>query len=133
MRVTEHRYGDIALLDLDGKLTVPGAGDLLEQTVARLARDGLRVIIASLQNVSAIDAGGLGAMIAAYNASVRLLVAFRLVHVPRRVQHVISITGLAGVLEIFDSLEAALAVSTPGASAQRDSWLHPEANSWVAL
>ena len=133
MRVTEHRYGDVALLDLDGKLTVPGAGDLLEQAVARLARDGLRVIIASLQNVSAIDAGGLGAMIAAYNASVRLLVAFRLVHAPRRVQHVISITGLASVLETFDSLEAALAVSSPGAAAQRDSWLHPEADSWAAL
>jgi anti-anti-sigma regulatory factor len=64
MRVIEHRYGDIALLEVDGALTVPDAGDLLEPAASRLAGDGPRVIIASLQNVSAIDAGGLGAMVA---------------------------------------------------------------------
>ena len=133
MRVTEHRYGDVALLDVDGKLTVPDAGELLERAVCRLARDGLRVVIASLQNVSAVDAGGIGAMLAAYRASVRHRVAFRLVHVPRRVQHVISITGLAGVLEAFDSLEAALAISTRVSPAEHDSRTHPEADSWVAL
>src|SRR4051812_35019933 len=104
MRMTEHRYGDVALLDVDGALTGPGSRDELEQAVCRLARDGLRVVIVSLQNVSAIDAGGLGALVSAYHASVGHLVALRLVHVPRRVQHVISITGLAGVLEAFDSL-----------------------------
>jgi anti-anti-sigma factor len=108
VQVTEHVFGNVAVLDINGKLTIPDADDLLERIVDRLAADGARTIVANLQNVSAIDAGGLGSIVAAYRACTRNLVRLRLVHVSVRIQRVIDITGLATILEIFDSLDAAL-------------------------
>jgi anti-anti-sigma factor len=107
--VIEHVLGDAAVLQLGGPLTTPDAGDQLQRTVARLARDGRRLIVADLDQVSAIDAGGLGSMVAAYRTCVENLVGLRLVHVPRRIQQVIDVTGLAAVFEVFDSIDAALA------------------------
>jgi anti-anti-sigma factor len=111
VQVTGHVFGNTAVLNVNGKLAIPDAGDLFERTVDRLAGDGARIIVANLENVSAIDAAGLGSIVAAHRACIRSQVRLRLVHVPRRVQHVIDITGLAAVLETFDSLDAALSTS----------------------
>ena len=121
MRVTEHVFGDAAVLDVDGRLTCLDADGVLERTVERLARHGVRTIVANLVNVSVMDAVGLGALVGAYRASAEQLITFRLVHVPRRIRRLIDITGLAAVLEMFDSLDAALGASQSASLMARDS------------
>jgi anti-anti-sigma factor len=123
--VIEHVLGDAAVLQLGGPLTTPGAGDQLQRIVARLARDGRRLIVADLDHVSAIDAGGLGALVAAYRTCIENLGQLRLVHVPRRVQHVIDITGLAAVFKVFDSIDAAL-VHPAEACSGGGTWTAPD-------
>jgi len=107
--VIEHVLGDAAVLQLGGPLTTPGAGDQLQHAVARLALEGRRLIVADLARVSAIDASGLGSIVAAYRTCAENLGHLRLVHVPRRIQQLIDITGLGKVFEVFDSIDAALA------------------------
>jgi anti-anti-sigma factor len=124
VKVTEHVLGDAAVLQLDGPLTTPGAGDQLQRAVARLARDGRRLIVADLDLVPAIDAGGLGSIVAAYRTCVENLGRLRLVHVPRRIQQVIDITGLGAVFEVFDSIDAALARPADASSGER-AWAAP--------
>jgi anti-anti-sigma factor len=123
--VIERVRGDAAVLQLRGPLTTPDAGDQLPRIVARLARDGRRLIVADLGHVSAIDAGGLGALVAAYRTCVESLGRLRLVHVPRRVQHVIDITGLAAVFEVFDSIDAAVARPAEASSGE-GAWTAPD-------
>ena len=108
MDITEHVAGKAIVLDVRGRLYGLDAGHQLYLTVDRLGQAGWRRIVANLQHVSAIDAGGLGALVAAHRASARNGVSLRLVHATGRTHHLIRITRLSRVLEMFNSLEEAL-------------------------
>ena len=108
MRITERPIGDDVVLGLQGKLTGLDARDVLERTVDRLARAGRRRIVLDLNEVSMIDAGGLGSLAGACRASLRNFVTLRLVHVPRRIHTLIALARLTTVLATFDSVEDAL-------------------------
>lgn len=108
MDLTERTIGNATVLDVRGKLYGLDAGCRLEQAVERLGRAGRRTILANLEHVSAVDAGGLGALVAAYRTSVRSRVTFRLVRATRRTRHLIVAARLSRVLKTFNSVEDAL-------------------------
>ena len=108
MDINERVIGIVAALDIRGRLYGPEAGCRLERTVERLGHDGRCVIVANLEHVSAVDAGGLGALMAAYRASVRTGVAFKIVCAPKRMRELLVVTRLSPILKTFNSIEDAL-------------------------
>jgi anti-sigma B factor antagonist len=113
MRVTLRSIADGGVVGVEGTLTCLEPGDPLEQAVDQLARRGPRIVVADLRHVRDMDAAGLGALVSACRASHRHYVPFRLVHVPRHIRRLIVVTGLAPVMEMFDSLVEALDIPLP--------------------
>ncbi len=108
MDISERVIGIVVALDIRGRLYGPEAGCRLERTVERLGRDGRSVIVANLEHVSAVDAGGLGALMAAYRAAIRCGVAFKIVRAPKRTRELLVVTRLSQILKTFNTIDDAL-------------------------
>jgi anti-sigma B factor antagonist len=109
MEIANRLVGNVAILDLSGKLTI-GAGDVaLRGALLGALEDGHTKIVINLQNVSVIDSSGLGELIrckataAAKNAEIKLL------HVNLKARKLLTMAHLVGVFEMFDDEQMAVA------------------------
>ena len=109
MEIANRLVGNVAILDLSGKLTI-GAGDVaLRGAMLGALEDGHIKIVINLQNVSVIDSSGLGELIrckataAAKNADIKLL------HVNLKARKLLTMAHLVGVFEMFDDEKMAVA------------------------
>jgi anti-sigma B factor antagonist len=109
MEIANRLVGNVAVLDLSGKLTI-GAGDVaLRGALLGALEDGHIKIVINLQNVSVIDSSGLGELIrckataAAKNAEIKLL------HVNLKARKLLTMAHLVGVFEMFDDEKMAVA------------------------
>jgi anti-anti-sigma factor len=109
MRITERRLQGTTVLELHGALNNPAATEALDAIVHRVTRAGVQRLVLHLGDVPSIDAGGLGALVAAYSVVRRNGGTFRLAHVTRRVYALLAVCRLVPALETFDSVEAAVA------------------------
>jgi anti-sigma B factor antagonist len=112
MEIVNRLVGDVAILDLSGKLTI-GAGDVaLRGALLGALEDGHPKIVINLQSVSVIDSSGLGELIrckataAAKNAEIKLL------HVNLKARKLLTMAHLVGVFEMFDDEKMAVASFT---------------------
>ncbi len=112
MEIANRLVGNVAILDLNGKLTI-GAGDVaLRGALLGALEDGHTKIVINLQNVSVIDSSGLGELIrckataAAKNAEIKLL------HVNLKARKLLTMAHLVGVFEMFDDEKMAVASFT---------------------
>jgi anti-sigma B factor antagonist len=112
MEIANRLVGNVAILDLNGKLTI-GAGDVaLRGALLGALEDGHTKIVINLQNVSVIDSSGLGELIrckataAAKNAEIKLL------HVNLKARKLLTMAHLVGVFEMFDDEQMAVASFT---------------------
>ena len=60
MEVEERHVGDVAVLDLNGRLTLGDDSTRLKDKINSILHDGSRHILLNLGDVSHIDRGGLG-------------------------------------------------------------------------
>lgn len=109
MRITERRLSGTIVLELHGALTRPDASELLIAVVRKVTRAPTRRLVLDLDGVSSIDAGGIGALVAAYGLVNRAGGTLRLAHVGSRVYALLVVCRLVPAFETFDSVEAAVA------------------------
>ena len=109
MEIIKRLVGDVAILDLNGKLTI-GTGDVaLRGALLGELEDGRTKIVINLQNVTVIDSSGLGELIrckataAARNGDIKLL------HVNLKARKLLTMAHLVGVFEMFDDEKMAVA------------------------
>jgi anti-sigma B factor antagonist len=98
----------VTVLDLEGRLTFT-AGAELGRLVQALLVGGATQLVLNLERVSYIDSAGLGAMVEAFTVARQKAVRLKLLNPTERTRHLLEITGLAGIVETFDSEAAALA------------------------
>ena len=108
MRITERRLANTIVLDLHGPLNGPEGTERLGDTVHRLASGGRLQLVVNLEDVPAIDAAGLGALVDAYSVVSRHDGTFKLAHLTKRLHDLIVITRLVTVFDIVDSVEDAV-------------------------
>lgn len=77
--------------------------------VQSLLVGGATQLIVNLEHVSYIDSAGLGAMVEAFTVARNRSVKLKLLKPTERTRYLLEITGLAKVVDIFDSEAAALA------------------------
>ena len=105
--ITRGDTGSVPLLTLQGKLTLGEGSRELRSAIERIAGEGAHNIILDLAGVSYVDSSGLGSMVAGYNAVKTQGGAVGLVNVPKRLEDLLSMSGLTAVLRIFPTKEEA--------------------------
>jgi anti-sigma B factor antagonist len=109
MKVVERLVGDVAVLELTGKLDC-GAGERYFQDVVDglTKREQFKVVV-DLKNVEHLDTTCLGHLIAAHIRFQRSRGGVHLLQTPGRIRHLLAIVRLDHVLVTFDTEEEAIA------------------------
>lgn len=95
--ITENPFCGASVLHIKGPLRVP-VGSELRRSVSTLLRRGGRRILVDLSRVSALDAGGVGELVDAYNTTVAARGVFRIVAAAPRVRELLDRAGLVDLL-----------------------------------
>jgi len=106
--MTERRLGTVTILDLAGKLTIDQDAQRLKDKINSLILQNRTEIILNLGDVSYIDSGGLGQLVACYSSLVKTAGGLRLLHVNQKNHDLLSITRLVTLFDTFDSEEDAV-------------------------
>jgi anti-anti-sigma factor len=109
MVINEHRSGEVAILSLEGRLTVTDEIGALKDAVAVALSAGTTQVLLDLAGVDYIDSTRLGDLISAHIAVTRRGARLKLVHTPPRIKALLSMAGLNQVFDQFPTIEAALA------------------------
>jgi anti-sigma B factor antagonist len=104
----ERTVAGVTVLDLEGRLTFTAGADL-GRRIQALLLGGATKLVLNLEDVSYVDSAGLGAMIEAFTVARQKAVRLTLLNPTARTRHLLEITGLARIVETFDSEAAALA------------------------
>jgi anti-anti-sigma factor len=94
-------------------LVAGGAAEAFERQLQQLYRTGYRHLIVDLSGVGAIDSAGIRAFVRAHTTAQRVGGTLRLAAAPTAVSHVLELAHLAGVFEMFSSVEAARMAAWP--------------------
>ena len=108
MEINKRRVGDIAILDLQGKLTIGAGAELLRDTVASTVFQGEKRVVLNLAGVPYMDSDGLGELVRCSLIVQREKGAIKLVNLTSRITDLLTITKLLTVFDTFDSEQAAI-------------------------
>src|ERR1700681_135724 len=95
------RSGDVAIVDLSGRLTLGDGCGTIRDTVRDLVNAGDRNILLNLNEVTYVDSAGLGEMASAYTTVSNLGGKLRLLNTQARVNTLLQVTKLYIVLITF--------------------------------
>jgi anti-sigma B factor antagonist len=117
-KATVRRTGDVAIVDLAGRLTLGEGSGTLRTTIKDLIAQGQKKILVNLKDVSYIDSSGLGEMVGAYASVSNAGGQIKLLNAQNRVRDLLTVTKLYSVFEDFSSEASALATFTGGDAAR---------------
>ena len=102
MKIGMRIQDDIAILELNGRLTI-GEGDVqLRQDIEDLLGEGRKKILINLKGVKMMDSSGLGELVRARENAEKAGAKIKLLHVEDKVADVLEMTRLIGVFETFN-------------------------------
>lgn len=110
--INESRVGDVAVLDLKGRIRVSGANLVLLRSIRCLADEGKNKILLNLAGVTHIDSAGLGELISSHLTLSNKGGELKLVHLTEGLRELLTITKLLTVLDVYDDEPDALASFT---------------------
>jgi anti-sigma B factor antagonist len=108
LNIRETRAGDVTVLKLTGRLVADEEDVIFASEVNRLIAAGRIQIIADLRDVSSLDSGGVGTLVAKLLSARRRGGDLRLLNLTDRTRRVLEITRLLGVFQVFDSADDAI-------------------------
>jgi anti-sigma B factor antagonist len=109
--------GDVAIVDLSGKITLGDGSGLVRATIKELLGAGSRSILLNLQDVTYIDSAGLGEMVGSYATVTSQGGAIKLLNVQGKVKDLLQVTKLYTVFATFSDEESAIRSFASKASA----------------
>ena len=101
MKIAEAQVGDVTILRLSGRLELEEGDLVFRDYVNRLVAEGRVKIVLDLKNVTRIDSAGIGMLVSKYLSTRNRGGTIKLLHLTRRSDHLMDITRLATVFEIF--------------------------------
>jgi anti-sigma B factor antagonist len=113
---TVRHTGDVAIIDMSGRLTLGEGCGALRAAVKDLIAQGAKKVLVNLKDVSYIDSSGLGEMVSSYATVTNAGGQIKLLNAQSRVRDLLTITKLFSVFEDFTEESAALASFRPEAA-----------------
>ena len=117
MTIDERQRGEVVVLDLHGKIT--GGDRLIIETIDALVTRGVCRIVLNFADVSYMDSVGLSTIVRSHLRLRQQDGQLVLLHLPRRIADLLSITGLTKVFEPFDDEAVAVRSFDSGVNARR--------------
>ncbi len=108
MVLNERRIGEVTVLDLKGRLVLEEGDAVLRAHVNNLVEHGRTQIIVNLREVTYVDSCGVGVLIAKFVSVRKKGGDVRLLHLTPRSHHLMEISKLLTVFEIFESEDDAV-------------------------
>ena len=107
MKYTERRFGDVVIVDLEGKATFGTQGSALRQIVGDLLDRGETCILLNMAEVSYMDSGGIGDLVVGFTKVSRRSGQLKLLNLTDKTHDLLEMTGLIDVFRHFsDETEA---------------------------
>ena len=114
MNLNVRDAGEVAVLDLVGKLTRGDGDGLLRSTVDSLLAGGRGKILVNLDKVPYMDSAGIGELLASHQRAAATGGIVKLLNPLKRVYDVLQLVKLDSIFEIFADEAAALASFAAG-------------------
>jgi len=100
--IEQQRLADITIVRLKGRIEVEEGVDALRDYLNNLVKDGHIRLVLDMKDVTRLDSAGIGVLAARYLTTARRGGAIKLLHLTERTAHLMEITKLSSVFEIFD-------------------------------
>ena len=114
-KASVRHVGDVAIVDLAGRLTLGEGSGTLRTTLKDLIADGEKSIVLNMKEVNQLDSSGLGEMVGAYASVTSGGGQIRLLHPQARLHDLLVVTKLFTVFSSYTDEQAAVASFAPGA------------------
>jgi len=117
LKAAVRRAGDVAIVDLAGRITLGDGSGLLRSTIKDLVNSGQKNILVNLKDVVYIDSAGLGELVGSYASVTNLGGNIKLLNPQTRIHDLLQVTKLYTVFITFDDEGEALrsfAAAAPG-------------------
>ena len=109
MKATTRTVENITIIKLDGKITI-GAGDVqLRQVIGDALNGGTTNILLDLSGVTTIDSSGIGELVGCYTSVTNKGGKLKLLHLPPKINDVLTVTQLITVFDVYESEPEAVA------------------------
>jgi anti-sigma B factor antagonist len=114
-KIDKRQVGDVAILDMSGKMRIGESGIVFCDAIHSLVEEGQRQILLNLEGVTHVDSTGLGELIASHNTLDKKGGRVKLLHLTRRVRELMILTKLLTVFDIYENEVEALSSFQHGA------------------
>ena len=117
LKAAVRRAGDVAIVELSGKITLGEGSGLVRNTIKDLVNSGQKNILINLKDVGYIDSAGLGELVGAYASVTNMGGNVKLLNPQAKVHDLLQVTKLYTVFVAFDDeAEALRSFSSPAAA-----------------
>ncbi len=108
LKATVRHVGDVAIVDLSGRITLGEGSGLIRNTIKDLIRAGQKNILLNLKDVNYIDSSGLGEMVGAYASVSSTHGQIKLLNVHSKVTDLLQVTKLYTLFGTYSAEAEAL-------------------------
>ena len=108
LQMSERRHGDVTVLTLAGRLVLDEGDGPLRDRIDSLITEGRLDIVLNVHDVTYVDSCGIGALVEKFVGLRRRGGHLKLVCPTDRCRHVLEITHLLPIFDIYDSDERAV-------------------------
>jgi anti-sigma B factor antagonist len=102
LTMTTCQTGEVTVIGLSGRLDIGPGSEALHEVLQDVAADGTRKILLNMRAVSFIDSSGIGELASGHVLARRNGGALKLTCLSQRLATMMRMTGLHGVLDIYD-------------------------------
>lgn len=108
MKATVRQIGQVAVVDLSGRVTI-GEGDVvLREVVTELLENGQKSILLNMEKVKYMDSAGIGELVACYKRAKEKGGTVKLLNPSGKVYDLLQLTKLEEVFDTFRDEKEAL-------------------------
>jgi anti-sigma B factor antagonist len=108
MQITERLVGGVTILDLTGAITIDQDAGRLKDKINSLIQQARTSVVLNLGEVSYIDSGGLGQLVASYASLAKTAGGLKLLHLTKRNHDLLSITRLVTLFQTYETEDDAV-------------------------
>jgi anti-sigma B factor antagonist len=116
LKLTTRVVNGVTVVDCNGRIVFGEESAYLRDTIKKLITENTQIVL-NLGEISYIDSGGLGTLVALYTTAHNAGGAVKLANLTQRVDDLLQVTKLLTVFEVYDSEEKAIQSFGKGAAA----------------
>ena len=108
LKANVRRAGDVAIVDLAGRITLGEGSGTLRNAIKELVQSGQKNLLVNLKDVTYLDSAGLGELVGSYASVTNVGGNIKLLNPQAKVHDLLQITKLYTVFVTFDDEAEAL-------------------------